>query len=143
MTKAIAALLVLVCVLFSWPLWAAEPLVTLKRSNPERKMILDALRVTVQKELKKPVTFRVDSLKAQDGWAFLRGVPLGPRGTPINYCGTTYQKAIKAGIFDNWICALLQKRRGRWRVVTHVIGATDMPYENWAQHYHAPPAIFQ
>ena len=114
-----------------------------KPGSSERKQITDALRSVVEKELKKPVVFRIDALKVQDGWAFLRGVPLKKSGAPMDYRGTRYQKLIDAGTFDDWICALLQKEGGRWLVVTHVIGATDVPFVDWAERYHAPAGIFK
>jgi hypothetical protein len=72
----------------------------------------------------------------------MRGVPRHPSGLPMNYQGTPYQEAIKQGMFDDWICALLQKQRGLWRVVVYAIGATDVPYTGWEQQYHAPQGIF-
>lgn len=115
----------------------------LQRNNPARRAILNTLRIGVQKELKRPVQFKVDHLKVQNGWAFLRGVPQQPDGKPMNYKGTSYQEAIKLGVFDDWICALLRKQRGKWRVVTYAIGATDVAYDGWDKQYQAPPSIFK
>jgi hypothetical protein len=89
------------------------------------------------------VLFRIDALNVQDGWAFLRGVPLKKSGTRMDYRGTRYQKLIDAGTFDDWICALLRKEGERWRVVSHVIGATDVPFVDWAERYHAPAGILK
>ena len=50
----------------------------------------------------------------------------------MNYQGTPYQEAMTQGMFDDWICALLQKQLGQWRVVTYAIGATDVPYTDWS-----------
>ena len=109
--------------------------------SPERKAVLGALRAVVRPKLKKPVVFRVDHLKIQAGWAFMRGVPRHPSGKPMNYQGTPYQEAIEQGMFDDWICALLRKQHGQWQVVAYAIGATDVPYADWAQQYRAPPGI--
>ncbi len=105
--------------------------------------MLDALRFPVEKELKRKVIFKVDHLKVQDGWAFLRGVPREAGGKAIDYRGTVYQQAKDDGVFDDWICALLRKQAGEWRVVKYVIGATDVVYENWDQEHKAPAAIFR
>ncbi|HYE14598.1 MAG TPA: hypothetical protein VD968_09180 [Pyrinomonadaceae bacterium] len=110
--------------------------------SPERKAIADALRAPVEKELKKKVVFKIDALKVQDGWAFLRGVPQQPGGKKMDYSGTKYAREIADDMFDDWICALLRKEGGRWRVVTHVIGATDVVYATWPEDYNAPRAIF-
>jgi hypothetical protein len=116
---------------------------TPKPGSPERRQIADALRSEVEKELKKPVVFRIDALNVQNEWAFLRGVPLEKSGQQMDYRGTRYQALIEAGTFDDWVCALLMKERGRWRVVTHAIGATDVPFVDWAERYHAPQSLFK
>lgn len=111
--------------------------------SAERKALLDTLRSSVQQEIKTMVVFKVDHVKVQDGWAFMRGVPQQPSGKPVNYEGTSYQTAIEQGLFDDWICALLQKQQGKWKVVTYEIGATDVPNLGWEQQYRAPSGIFK
>ncbi len=66
--------------------------------SAERAAILEALRAPVQKGLKKKVVFKVDHLKLQNGWAFLRGVPQQPGGKPMDYRGTPYQRAKQDGL---------------------------------------------
>lgn len=46
-----------------------------EKGSAERKAILDALRVPVEKQLKQPVIFKIDHLKVQNNWAFLTGRP--------------------------------------------------------------------
>jgi hypothetical protein len=111
--------------------------------SPERKAIADALRAPVERELGQKVVFKIDHLKLKDGWAFLRGVPQRPGGGKVNYNSTPYRRRIEDGVFDDWICALLRKKAGKWQVVKYVIGATDVVYLGWDEEYHAPPAIFQ
>ena len=111
--------------------------------SAERKAIADALRVPVEKELKQKVVFKIDHLKARGDWAFLRGVPQRPGGGKVDYNATPYRQSIEDGVFDDWICALLRKRAGKWQVVKYVIGATDVVYEGWDAEYNAPAAIFK
>ena len=111
--------------------------------SAERKAIMDSLRAPVEKRLRKKVVFKVEHLKVEDGWAFLRGVPQQPGGKAMDYRNTVYAEAIQAGIFDDWICALLRKQGSRWQVVTFVIGATDVPWVGWSERHKAPPAIFE
>ncbi len=113
-----------------------------KIGSAERAAVLGTLRSAVQQEIKKPVVFKVDHLKVQDGWAFMRGVPQQSSGKPVDYRGTPYEEAIKEGIFDDWICALLRKEGGKWKVVTYALGATDVPYLRWKEEYRAPSDIF-
>lgn len=112
-------------------------------TDPIRKAILDALRKPIEKELRQSVKFKVDHFKVQGDWAFLRGVPQQPNGSPIDYRKTPYQRAIKDGAFDDGFCALLQKRKGVWHVVQYVIGATDVPWDGWDKQYKAPSGIFR
>ncbi len=116
---------------------------TPERGTPERQAITDALRLPVQKQLKTKIIFKIDHLKVQNGWAFLRGIPQQADGSAVDYRGTPYQTAIGAGAFDDGIVALLRKRGGKWQVVKYVIGATDVPYVDWDRRYHAPSAIFK
>ena len=111
--------------------------------SAERKAIADALRAPVEKELKQKVVFKIDHLKASGDWAFLRGVPQRPDGGRVDYSTTAYQQRIEDGVFDDWICALLRKKAGKWQVVKYVIGATDVVYEGWDEEYNAPSAIFK
>ena len=111
--------------------------------SAERKAIADALRAPVERELKQKVVFKIDHLKTLDGWAFLRGVPQRPGGGKVNYSATPYRQRIDDGVFDDWICALLRKKSGKWQVVKYVIGATDVVYEGWDAEYKAPSEIFR
>ena len=119
-----------------------QPPYTPKQGDAERRAITDALRAPVEKQLKQKVIFKIDHLKVQSDWAFLRGVPQRPGGAALDYKGTPYQDAVDAGAFDDGIVALLQKRKGRWQVVQFVVGATDVPYVDWDKKYRAPSAIF-
>ena len=111
--------------------------------SAERKTIADSLRAPVEKELKQKVVFKIDHLKVSGSWAFLRGVPQRPGGGRVDYSVTPYQQRIEDGAFDDWICALLRKKAGKWQVVKYYIGATDVVYEGWDVVYKAPSAIFR
>jgi hypothetical protein len=110
--------------------------------SAERRAIADALRAPVEKELRQKVVFKIDHLKVSGGWAFLRGVPQRSGGGKVDYGATRYRQSIEDGVFDDWICALLRRRAGKWQVVRYVIGATDVVYEGWDEEYKAPAAIF-
>jgi len=112
------------------------------KGSPERKLILDALRIPVEKKLKQPVVFKIDHFKVQNGWAFLLAAPQRSDGGAIDYRGTAYQQAIDAGAFDNGVVALLHYVSGKWKLVQYVLGATDVPYVDWDKTYRAPRAIF-
>ncbi len=129
-------------ILFFCQAFAQNQPYTPGRGTPERQAITDALRLPVEKQLKTKAIFKIDHLKVQNGWAFMKGTPQQPNGNSIDYHGTPYQTAIDAGAFDDGIVALLRKRGRKWQVVKYVIGATDVPYVEWDKKYHAPSAIF-
>jgi hypothetical protein len=115
---------------------------TPEKGSPERKAILDALRVPVEKELKQKIVFAIDDFKVLGNWAFIGGQPQSEDGNKPNYTGTPYEEAVDSGMFDNNFFALLQKTGGKWRVVTHAIGCTDVCYATWWKDHKAPKAIF-
>ncbi|HEY0428829.1 MAG TPA: hypothetical protein VGC76_13695 [Pyrinomonadaceae bacterium] len=133
-----AAFIVLAFVSFS----LAQKVYTPAKDSAERKAILGALRVPVEKELKQKVQFSVDNFNVQSNWAFVGGAPQNMSGGAPNFKGTDYQKRIDVDAFDNNIFALLKKTGGRWKVVTYMIGCTDVCYLNWTKDYKAPKKIF-
>jgi len=135
--RALPLLLLAVC-----GLAVAQAPTTPKAGSPERKALMDALRVPVEKSLKQKVIFQVDSLKVLGNWAFMTGKPRTPKGSAIDYKKTSYREAIEAGAFDDWVCALFKKSNGKWKVVQHAIGATDVVWDGWDKQYGAPKSIF-
>ena len=110
--------------------------------SAERKAILDALRVPVERDLKQKVVFVADSFKVQGNWAFVSGTPQGANGSTPDYSKTKYADAVDSGAFDNNFFALLKKAAGKWRVTTYAIGCTDVCYTDWWSRYKAPKTIF-
>lgn len=131
-------LLLGLCAAFVLGQGAATP----KKGSPERKAIMDALRVPVEKVLKKKVVFKADHIKTQNGWAFLYGVPMQPNGKKMAYRGTPYEQAEKDGIFDDNFCGLLKKEGGKWKVKRWIIGMTDVAWIGWDKEFKAPKGIF-
>ena len=115
---------------------------TPKAGSAERKAIMDALRLPIEKALKKKVVFRVDHLKTHRGWAFLYGVPLQPNGKKFDYRGTPYAQAQKDGMFDENFCGLLKKEGAKWKVKSWRVGMTDVAWIGWDKQFGAPVSIF-
>ena len=120
----------------------AQAAYTPEKGSPERKAILDALRIPVERDLKQPIVFAPDNFKVQGTWAFISGTPQAPGGGAPNFAGTKYAEAENEGAFDNNFFALLRKTGGKWRVTTYAIGCTDVCFADWEQRYRAPKAIF-
>ena len=141
-------------VLASGPVLAADPAegasTRQKGSGPsipppgsaERAAIMDGIRGGVVAELGQLVIFKVDHLRVQEGWAFLKAYPRRPDGGEIDYRRTKYAEAVREGMFDGGVQALLRRNGTRWEVVDWVLGATDVPYGGWWKKYRAPKAIF-
>lgn len=112
------------------------------KGSPERKAILTAIRVPVEKQLKQDIIFAVNDFRVAGNWAFLGGEPQAAGGGQPDYSGTVYQEAKEADMFDNNFFALLKRTNGKWRVVTFAIGCTDVCYADWWSRYKAPKAVF-
>lgn len=120
----------------------AQSVYTPEKGSAERKAILDALRVPVEKELKQKIVFATEHFKVSGAWAFLGGDPQSSNDGKPDYRGTPYQEAIDADMFDNNFFAILKKSGGKWKVVHYAIGCTDVCYADWWSRYKAPKAIF-
>jgi len=115
---------------------------TPEKGSPERKAILDALRVPVERDLKQKVVFVADNFKVQSNFAFVSGTPQNSTGGDPDYARTKYAEQFDTGAFDNNFFALLKKTGGKWRVATYAIGCTDVCYADWWRRYRAPKAVF-
>jgi hypothetical protein len=139
MSKLIISLFVVCLAAFAA---AAQSVYTPEKGSVERKAILDALRVPVEKQLKQKVIFAADNFNVLGNWAFIGGQPQSPDGGQPDYSGTSYARAKAEGFFDNNIFALLKKTAGTWKVVKYQIGCTDVCYLPWQKQYKAPKAVF-
>lgn len=120
----------------------AQTVYTPEKGSAERTTILNTLRVPVEKNLKQKVQFVAQTFNVQGNWAFLFGDLRNSSGGKPNYKGTQYQEAINEGMFDNNFQALLKKTGGKWKVVTYLIGCTDVCWIPWREDHKAPKAIF-
>lgn len=72
----------------------------------------------------------------------MNGEPLNKSNGKPNYKNMRYQQAIREGAFDNNFQALLKKTNGEWKVVTYMIGCTDVCWLGWDETYKAPKTVF-
>jgi len=133
------ALLTIFCAAFV-TVSSAQAVYTPERNSAERAAILNALRVPVERDLKQKIVFVVGRISVQKGWAFVSGEPQTATGTRPNLKGTAWEAT--PDLFDNNFFGLLRKQRGKWRVVTHALGCTDVCYLDWWQTHKAPRDIF-
>jgi len=121
---------------------SAQSAHTPEKGSPERKAILDALRIPVERDLKQKIVFVADDFKVLGNWAFVGGRPQGPDGETPDYSRTQYADQVDSGAFDNNLFALLKKTGGKWKVTTYAIGCTDVCYADWWRRYRAPKGVF-
>src|SRR5687768_8247431 len=122
---------------------AAQKPVTLKTGSSERKAIMDALRVPVQKEIGGKIIFEVRHLKSNATWAYLEGSPRRPGGKKIDYSKTKFRQMLADGVFGDSVLALLKRAGGKWKVVELALGPTDYPTEFWrTKHKDLPVGLF-
>lgn len=119
----------------------AQEVYTPEKGSVERAAILNVLRAPVEKELKQKIQFSIENLRVQGNWAFLGGAPQNTAGGEPNFRGTDYQGRIDVGAFDNNIFALFKKTGKKWKVVTYLIGCTDVCYLSWIDEYKVPKAV--
>jgi len=120
----------------------AQGVYTPEKGTPERKEILDALRLPVERELKQKIVFAADTFNVLGNWTFIFGTMRSPEGGQPDFSRTKYAQAQRDGFFDNNFQALLRKSTGKWTVVKYQIGCTDVCYTEWWKQYRAPKAVF-
>lgn len=105
---------------------------TPESGSAERKAIMDALRIPVKRELKKPVIFGDVRLRVLGNWALVdSATPLNPDSSEFNYRGSTsnYAKCLNHGgddCGDPQYGAVLKKIGGKWKILKFESGATDV-----------------
>ena len=112
------------------------------KSDPLRKVLLDAMRPTVEDDVGVPVQFVVQTLRVDGDWAYFAGTPQLKDGQPIDFTQTHYAEAIDEGFFDGpFLQVLLEKNNDEWGVIVFDIGATDVVSAGWPDEYDAPCAV--
>ena len=121
-------------------LWATMTLRAQQNINvpnhPDRKATLQSLRLSIEKELKQPVKFVVNQLRMEKNYAFFSGQVKDAHGRDIDFRQTPYRELVMNDMFDgDATYALLKKVKGIWKVVTYVIGPTDVAWSDWPSKY--------
>ena len=130
------------------PLWVGAAPAAVVRDvgvgDPQRRVVLDALRPAIARDLGQPVQFVVRVLRVQGDWAFAHVVPQTTTGDAIDLTRTRHAERLRAGMLDGPdVYALLQRTGSAWRVRDFVVGPTDVAYLAWPDAHGAPPALFE
>lgn len=121
---------------------AADRYWTPQVGDPDRKAILDALRPVVVHATGGPVLFVVDILRTDGRWAYIQGAPQRPGGKPLDWMQTRYAAAWANDAMSDVVMGLVMRMDGRWSLVDHVIGPTDVYWYGWLDRYGLPEALF-
>lgn len=93
----------------------------------QRRAILDALRPPIERRLGGPVEFVVRRIGVRNGWALVIADPQRPGGGRID--ARRYFSADDLETMDGLtVNGVLRLSNGRWRLVDHAIGPTDVWY---------------
>jgi hypothetical protein len=134
------ALLITFCCLFATAA-QAQRAYTPAAGTPERKAIMDVLRVPVEADLRQKVVFKVQHLRIVGPWALARVVPIRPDGGDINYRRTRYREDLEDGAFDGEGEALLRRNGSHWQLLEWRFGASDTEVPIWLEKYRAPASL--
>lgn len=111
---------------------------TPKMGSAERKAVLDAARVPVEKDLGQEIVFQVKTLRVTPEWAFVHGTPKRPDGKAIDYSKSIYAQDVKDGSFNEGAAVLLAREGAGWRLVTYSVGFGDVVWDSWDEEFGAP-----
>jgi hypothetical protein len=113
-------------------------------ADPLRKVLLDTLRPTIERDLsQKKLVFVVRTLRTQGDWAFADVAPRTPAGRPVDFRKTRHAERLRLGMLDDdTVFALLKRSGGRWKVVTFAVGPTDVAWDGWDEEFGAPRTLF-
>ncbi len=119
---------------------SGQQVYTPEKGSADRAAILNVIRVPVEKAYKQKIVFVIEQFNVQGTWAFISATPTLPSGGPPSVKGTGFEGYEDA--YDNNFFGLLRKSGGKWRLITHGMGCTDVCYADWWKRYKAPKAIF-
>lgn len=120
------------------PVAADQRFSTPKPGSAERKLVLDAARVPVEKDLGQAIQFEVKTLRVTPEWAFVYGVPKRMDGKAVDYSKSIYAEDARGDAFSGRAAVLLARDGGGWRLVTYSVGFTDVVWDSWDEEFGAP-----
>ncbi|CAN7397215.1 hypothetical protein LJR098_003663 [Rhizobium sp. LjRoot98] len=110
------------------------------KGSAERAAIMDTLRPAVEAEMRGPVEFVVTTIRVTPNWAFVQVEPQRPGGGVIDPEETGF--AGDTDMMDGLtVYGLMGFQAGRWNLIDHMVGPTDVGYADWQQRYGVPAAL--
>lgn len=138
------SLLALTSLVLASPAWAQQHAMDVVRGDPDRRLLLDAIRPTLTRLTDGPVHFGVTELRRFGDFAFGVLQPRRPERQPIDWGGTQYGDRLEDPNFRDGITFVLWRRLvGGWKVEEYAVGAADSVWAGWRQRYRLPQAMFE
>jgi len=131
--------------LLAGPAWAQQHAMDVVRGDPDRRLLLDAIRPTLMRATGGPVRFTVRELRRFGDFAYGVLQPRRPDGEgTIDWAATPYRSQVESGRFDNGVTYVLWRRlAGGWKVEDYAVGPTDVVWIPWQRRYALPQALFE
>jgi hypothetical protein len=120
----------------------AQQIVQIERGSPDRHVILDVVRASVQRRLGIKVIFQVERLAVFGDWAFAGLHPRTASETRIDYRRTLYAKNYVPDLDSDSVDVLLRRDGAVWSIVEEAFLPTDVVWEEWQEKYKLPRALF-
>ena len=119
----------------TFALGSVDPSVAQQISHPqpgssERRDLMDAIRPLVVARVGSPVEFVVNDIRIVDDHAFVAVEPQRPGGQAIDFAH--FDDGTLDGLHTE---AILVRRNGRWQVISHSIGSSDVWYVAYCDAY--------
>ncbi len=125
------------------PAHAQQHAMDVARSDPDRRLLLDAIRPTLMRTTDGPVHFGVLVLRRFGEFVF--GV-LQPRRLdrqPIDWAETSYRDRLQEADFNNGRTFVLWRRLAEgWKVEEYAVGPADAVWMAWRRRYSLPQVMF-
>jgi hypothetical protein len=120
----------------------AQQIVLIERGTPERTVLLDVVRASVQRRLGIKVIFEVGRLAVFGNWAFAGLHPRTEAGNRIDYRRTLIAKDFDPEQDSDTVHVLLRRDRGAWGIVEEAFLPTDVVWVEWQRKYKLPRELF-
>lgn len=120
----------------------AQAIVLVPRGSPERKAMLDIVRVPVERRLGIKVIFEVERLAILGDWAFAEVHPRTEAGARIDYRRTRYARDYVPDLDSDLVLVLLRRNGTSWTIVQEAFLPTDVVWEEWVKTYRLPRRLF-
>lgn len=105
--------------------------------------VLDVLKTFVEEDLTIPVSLKTDYFKSENQTAYVSATILKKDGSKMDFKGTPYdEQANEGGAFSDGVIGLLEKKDGKWDVLTLAVGPTDVPSVCWHKEFGVSKTLF-